>query len=124
MTIELTTPFSYTPGHGESSVSYAEVKIIFFSVNIELMCIVLRVQYGDTVSGNWTPGKVPIHQILIEDVAEKIDSAGDEIDANPVYSILMGTSLTSDTGVSLYNDVGNNLYQHLIDKGFYTGTIN
>jgi hypothetical protein len=126
MGITLTTALSFQAGHGEPAETLAEVKINSFSVDIIGKTLSICTQYGNTVGGIWVAGNAAGHCHLIENLPEQINYADPEnsIAADPVYDILMGTSLTSAEGVSLYGEVGTSLYQVLLDKGIYEGTIN
>ena len=122
MPILLDTPFQFSPGHAKPAETYNEVKIIKFSVDVSIGQLHLLVQYGNTVSTVWQAGKAEIKPVFVEDRGPTVDG-GVEIPADPAYSTLVGTSVTSGTGISLYNDVSLNLYQYLIDEGLYAGTI-
>ena len=125
MTIALTTPFTYDPGHGNTPESLGEVKIIDFHVSIVESWLTLVTQYGNTVEGVWLPGSAPGHDITIRNTPEIThpDDPGQSIPADPAYNILVGTSLTTATGVPVYGEVSNGLYQYLIDNVHYVGTI-
>ena len=119
MPISLTTAFSYEPGHGQSTISYGEVKIICFTQVTEENRIDMHVQYGDTVDGKWVPGVVPVHMLSIQDTP----AIPPDIPAGNDYLMFVGTKYPTSTSNLLYVEVANTLYQYLIDQGLYAGTI-
>ncbi len=134
MPILLTTPLVYEPGHNQSAETYGELKIVKFSIDIEIKCLQLRMEYGDTDPGDaeatppvapfWKPGNVPDHHMVIEDREAHIGPGDTEIAADLAFSSLMATSVTQGAaGSNLYAEVGGSLYQYLIDVGHYAGTI-
>ena len=122
MPILLDTPFQFSPGHNKPIETYNEVKIVKFAVDIAISELHLLIQYGNTVSGVWVAGQAQINSVFVENLEDRVDG-GVEIPAFPAYDILVGTSVTTGTGISLYNDVAQNLYQYLIDQEIYEGTI-
>jgi hypothetical protein len=125
MTIALTTPLSYDPGHGGATETLNEIKIIDFHVSIVEAWLTLVTQYGNTVEGVWIPGSAPGHDITIRNTPEILhpDDPEQSIPADPAYNILVGTSLTSAADVPVYSEVSDGLYQYLLDKAHYVGTI-
>lgn len=124
MPITLDTPFEYSPGHGQAQETYNEVKIVFFSVDVNSREAMIRTEYGNTVSGTWIPGKTPVSQFVVENRAAHIGPGGEQIAEDAAYNILMGTSFTQlPTGSSVYDEVGISLYNYLLSKGIYEGTL-
>lgn len=125
MTIALTTPHIYDPGHGDAPEVSNEIKIVDFHMSIVESCLTIITQYGNTSEDVWIAGNAPGHDITIKNTPAQIhpDDPEQSIPADPSYNILVGTSMTSATGVPIYGEVSDSLYQYLIDKGHYIGTI-
>jgi len=125
MSITLTTPLTFDPGHGLPVEVLNEAKINAFRVDIIGKTLMIDTQYGNTVGGTWVSGSAPGHTHLIENKPAQINYADPDnsLEADPVYDTLMGTSLTSAAGSPLYGEVGVSLYQVLVDEGIYEGTI-
>lgn len=126
MTIALTTPLTYDPGQEWGGTEVLnEVKIVEFHVSIAESHLTLVTQYGNTVDGVWIPGSAPGHDITVRNAPEILHPDDPElsIPANPAYNILVGTSLTSATGVPVYGEVSAGLYQYLLDSEHYVGTV-
>ena len=122
MPILLDEPLTYNPGSGQDEHIYSWVMITDFRIRTVMKMATIIIQYGNVVDGNWTPGEL-VHRVLVENIPEQLDGQGGGIPADPKFDILVGASLTSAAGVSLYNDVSTNLYQYLIDEGIYSGEI-
>ena len=104
MPLQLTTAFN--PGDMDPDKTYAQVKIIGYSVNILDRSMSLFCQLGNTVNGAWTPSVVPVKTINL--LSDK-------------FLPLMLQAVVN--GETVYNAVSRVLYQHLIDDGTYPGTI-
>ena len=126
MTIALTTPLEYPAEHGCPAETLGEVKIIDFHVSIVESWLTITTQYGNTVDGTWIPGCAAGNEITVRNEPAQFDPADLEnsILADPAYNILVGTSLTSAAGVPTYGEVSKGLYQFLVDKEHYIGTVN
>lgn len=104
MPIQLTK--SFDPGDIDPEVAYAQVKIVSYIVDIISRTLRMNCEYGNTVTGVWTPGKVPITAIELNSAA---------------FLPLMLQAVVQ--GETVYNAVSRVLYQHLIDEEIYPGTI-
>lgn len=113
MAILLTTPLDT----GDiDSVDYAEAKMLEFVWDGNSEQMRLLMQYGNTVSGEWIPGK-PFNGPVY---------------SNPQYHLITGQAYVdcvseyctcSGTPVLVYENVKNILYQYLVDQDIYPGTI-
>ena len=107
MPILLTTPFN--PGDVDPGATYAEAKITEFRIGIEhRKRIEVLVELGNTVDGEWVPGKVPAHSVLIEDLRESTPYT-DVIMANP--QLYGGMALVLYGLVQLFDPVLEGEYQ-------------
>ena len=125
MTITLTTPETSNPGHGHSGTSYPEVKIVQVDHDIIAKRLVLHMQYGETVSGEWV-GSIDMERhtepiLNFEGIADGLGGWTEEPD--PAYDLFMVSQYASSTSTFLYDEVSTVLYQYLIDDGRYVGTI-
>lgn len=125
MGIRLTEPFSFQPGHNAPVEVLAEIKITSFSVDIVGKVLTINTDYGNTVDGVWVQGNANGHTHRVENKPEQINYAdpANSIPADPVYDILMGTTVTPAAGVPVYGVVGLSLYTILISEGLYAGEI-
>jgi len=130
MPIKLDTPFTYTPGHGEVSYTYTQIKVVRFSVDIDAKQVVIVTQYGDTNAGIWTPGIAPTRSFVIENREAHLAPPPEgqtypvQIPQDPAYDDLMTGYYTQlPTGSSVYDEVGISLYTYLLNNGYYTGTL-
>ena len=94
---------------GAVDVNYTHIKIMNFTHNYN--AIYLVVQHGTMSGNNFVQGK-NISDVTIRSFAIQSDD----------YATIIAT-LTSATGVPIYDEVASTLYQWLIDKGHYSGTI-
>ena len=137
MTIELTTPLTYDPGHGGAPEVLNEVKVIDFHVNIVEFWLTMTTQYGNTVDGAWIAGNAPGHDVHIQNTPVQVhpDDPEQSIPADNAYNIMIMTKVLAATISALaledpvpdlyvYNLVSDGLYQYLLDNGHYIGTIN
>jgi hypothetical protein len=109
MPIQLTTAFSV--GSADVNSPYAQVKIMEFTLRPELKQVSLLVQYGNTADGKFT------RAIGIAGVTVKAFTiAGSEYDT-------MVASTSAAANEVYYEKVAGLLYQWLIDKGHFVGTI-
>ena len=107
--IQLTTP--YVVGATDPNGPYTHVKILKFGADLENMFIQFTAQMG-TISGS--------------DFIKGIRSKGTTLRTFEVINDDFDTlvaKLTSAAGVAIYDEVARELYQYLIDKGEYAGTI-
>jgi hypothetical protein len=81
---------------------YTQVRIVRFDQDILNGRIIVYLQYGNTVEGNWVPGLVPKSKA----VAHEITGAS--------YTSLVENSEPNE-GESTYDAVKRALYQHLAD---------
>src|SRR5690349_2582505 len=94
---------------GAVDSDYTHIRIMtFFKAGDYIQ---ITVQHGTMDGSNFIPGMV------ISGITDKkFTIEGSE------YTTIVST-LTSDVGVPVYNEVTNALYQWLISKGHYAGTI-
>lgn len=108
MTIELTTAFD--PGDIAEG-SYTHVKVISFVVDIRRKAIMIDTLYGVESGGEFTDGvEVP------RSTRKRFKITGNDFDA-------MVSKLTSAADVLIYDEVARELYQWLLDKGHFAGSI-
>ena len=107
MPIQLTTPLNM----GALDSPYQHVRIVEFDVNIASQTITLVVQYGNLVSSAWTNG------LAIEGkTVQRFTITGSD------YTTLT-SSVSAAAGELYYDKIAALLYQWLITKGYYAGTI-
>jgi len=126
MPIVLTTPFSFDPGHGQPVESYGEMKIVEFVCGVQESQIRMRCQYGDTVDGTWVPGNAPESAHVVEDrpAAENVPATSDYTDLVAASRTTADDEITpGDGGHSIYVGAARELYEWLIARGIYDGTI-
>lgn len=111
MPILLTNPLN--PGDIDVT-QYNEVKIVQMLWDAEQSLIRLKCQYGNTINGTWTPGK-DFHGATRQ---------------NPEFHFIQGTeyismlsSMATGEDLLLYAEVRDALYDYLMNKGVYSGTI-
>lgn len=110
MPIVLDTPLST----GDIDGSYDEVKIVEMRWLGERSTIRLIVEYGNTVNGTWVPGKAFTGAVNQNPKTHLI------VDAD--YTAMVST-LSSAQGAPLYGEIKDALYDYLLNKGLYPGTI-
>jgi hypothetical protein len=128
--IQLTTSLDYHPGHGQSSESYSQVKIVEFVVATEEKACRIRMQYGNTVNNVWQAGKMQDGTIVIKDSPAELVN-GIQVPASYAFSILAASSKTlaadeaqpADGGHNCYVGTARTLYTWLIVNGYYEGIV-
>lgn len=105
MPIQLTN--AYNPGDADPGKTYAQVKIIDHEVRLVQQLIIIRCKYGNTVGGEWVEG-------LQRGTNDTVVSGAD-------FVALVGSTPAQLS--TIYNMVSKALYQYLLDKGVYAGTI-
>lgn len=123
MPIQLTTP--KVTGDLDPQAyggQYTQAKIVQQVLNLREQTITLEIEYGNTVAGEWRPGILPRAIYQIRDVPGTIDSDGNPVAAQPHYTNLV-TALPANTTTPIYGHAALALYQWLLDRGLFTGTI-
>lgn len=105
MPIQLTTPFN--PGDLDPGKTYPIVKILDHTVDSRGGLITIHTAYGYLVDGVWQQG-------IMSRVETTQISGQDYLD--------MGAEVP-DGIKSRHDDTADALYQYLLDKGVYTGTV-
>jgi hypothetical protein len=113
MPITLTTPIQ--TGALDPNGPYAEVKISQFLLDTVDKCIWITCQYGNTDEGVWIPS---IKAGLVVDRSYCIRDEGEDTDYTD-----MVTAESAAAEEVYYDKVKTILYQWLLDKGHYVGTI-
>lgn len=111
MPILLTNPLN--PGDIDTT-QYLEVKIVQMLWDAEQNLIRLKCQYGNTVNGAWTVGK-DFHGATRQNPEFHFIQGADYI------TVLSSTASGEDQ--LIYNKVRDTLYDYLMTKGVYSGTI-
>jgi hypothetical protein len=109
MPIELTTPFN--PGDADEGKSYTHVKIVKFSADLSNNLLTATVRYGYFNEEVWVDG-VHIRGATL---------LGFTIEGADFVDIV--SKMTSAAGVLIYDEVARELNQHLLDKGYFQGTV-
>ncbi len=124
MSILLTTPQTFSRGHGLSDVSFPEVKIVMVTQEVVAKRLVLHMQYGATVAGEWVGSPdTPMAQELIANFEGTADGEGGWIDEpDPAYDLFMLSQFAQSTSTYLYDENARALYQYLLDDGRYVGS--
>lgn len=122
MPIQLTSAFD--AGDWDAGKTYGQARIVFFSLDNLSERISLTVQLGNTVSGKWETGRLPLKEFVIEDKPHDLDENGDPIPNtdDPQYTTLVD-KLCPDTSTRIYDASATEMYQWLLDQGHYAGTI-
>jgi len=109
MPIQLTTPIP-AGGLDPEAEEYTQAKLIDFRHQIagDIGGMLLLVEVGNTVGGVWKPAR--------PSKPKRYPIKGDDYNT-------MVTKLTSAADVPIYDEVSRELYQWLLDKGYYVGTI-
>ena len=129
MTIQLTTPMQMPAVHGQPAETNNEVKIVAIGIVPfgEYKEITMTCQYGNTdQDGDWAPStQVPkmVHTIENTEATVDPDTGGELVPADPAFDLYVASSFPSSLQNTLYDEVAESLYQHLIDEGIYAGTI-
>lgn len=109
MPIQLTTPMNV--GVVDPNSPYQQAKIVQFALLPVAKRIEMHVQLGNTISGDWAPGivgsEITVKKFLVE---------GEDYNT-------MVSSTSAGAGEVYYDKVSALLYQWLLDKGHYVGTI-
>lgn len=126
MSILLDTPQSFDPGHGQPSIQYPEVKIVQVDHEIVAKRLVMHLQYGETVAGEWSGSPhMEKHAEAIENFAGNPDGDGGGWlpgqEPDPAYDLFMVSQFASSTQTHLYDENARALYQYLLDAGVYEG---
>jgi hypothetical protein len=125
MSILLTTPQVFERGHGQSAVTHPEVKIVQVDHEIAAKRLVMHIQYGETVDGDWVGSPyVEKHYEVIENFLGNPDSEGGWLpgqEPDPAYDLFMISQFASSTSTYLYDENARALYQYLLDAGIYEG---
>lgn len=108
--IQLTTP--YDPGSLDPGKSYTHVQIKAFHFSLRNQEIELEVEYGYKENSVFTSGKTKVQRHHIKDNA---------LAGTMHWSALVAT--VGIAGKSVYRQVGEGLYNHLVDEGIYPGTV-
>lgn len=127
MSITLTTPLNFEPGHGLPMEVYNEVSIVDFHVKLRQKEMKVLVEYGNTNAGGiWVPGKAEKGCVVIRNIPAYEDAAGVQHLDDPQFDIIVGTQIVqaAEVGARIYDIVGLHLYQWLVDNGYYPGTVN
>ena len=129
MPLALTTPLNCGASDATENVTqYAQVKIIKQEIDIENRRITIKVQYGNTIEGAWVPA-MPIGQVnrpsqyLIYNIPESEDENGDPVPADPEYNTIVAAAVSTAADQRAYDITASYLYQWLIDKGYFAGTV-
>jgi hypothetical protein len=127
MSILLTTPQSFDPGHGQATIQYPEVKIVQVDHDIVAKRMVLHLQYGETINDDWHGSPLmEKHFEVIENFAGNPDGNGGGWlpgqEPDPAYDLFMVGHQASSTQTLLYDEVASALYQYLLDEDIYEGT--
>jgi hypothetical protein len=108
MPILLTNPFN--PGDMDPGKTYPYVKLSFIGIYLTNKQISLQWQYGDEVSGVWTPGKIQAPGCMAQIIEEDYDT------------VIASETVSGDEGV-VYDAVRRVLYSWMIDEGIVQGTL-
>ena len=127
MPINLTTPMQHNPGRGQDVETYLQAKVVGFEAIVgppEDQSMTIRVQYGNTVEGVWTPGKMPIEYVLIQDVQEVRDGSGNLLqEEDPKFTNWVGSTYPASDANLLYVEIATALYEYLIQQEGFEGEI-
>ena len=108
MPIQLTTPLDTG---ALDAADYTHAKIVSFKIDIAQAQIELEVHHGTVAQAVFTSGKM-----LYGVTLKKFVITGED------YAALLA-EVTSGTGVLIYDEISNALYQWLLDESHYVGTI-
>jgi hypothetical protein len=122
MSILLTTPETFNPGHGQPTIVYPEVKIVQVDHEIVAKRLVLHMQYGETIDGDWIGSPHMYKHVEIIENFEGIAGQDDWIEEpDPRYDLFMVSQFAESTTAYLYDENARALYQYLLDQGIYAG---
>ena len=99
MSIALTTPHPFNPGHGQPVIEYPEVMIVQVDHEVVGQRLVLHMQYGTTVAGDWVgAAEVPRHEEVIENYQGTPDGLGGWLEEpDPKYDLFMVSTVPANT---------------------------
>ncbi len=120
MPIQLTTPLDHKAGHDIPNAIYTHIKITSFRMIPDAQAIELIINYGTNIDGVFTKGRT--HQRVMW-IKNKEEDTINNIPADPIYNNLMIAAVASAESAPLYTEVARSLYEWLINKGHYEGTI-
>jgi hypothetical protein len=112
MPIQLTTAFD--PGDLDPEKSYTHVKIVHLEHSIVDAFIRLVVARGYLDEGAFVESQIAKRAIY---------NIVDEGEGTDYTSMVAETVVSGDVGEKVYDVNAQHLYQWLIDKGYYAGTI-
>ena len=123
--IQLTTPISV--GILDSN-AYTHVKITKMTWDDEVKRIDLVARAGRVVNSKFVPGIETIATFKQHQIANYTMGPGPEHPEDPPtvvtdYDDLIAESLTSGADEPVYEEVANALYQWILDKELYAGTL-
>jgi hypothetical protein len=123
MPIQLTTPVTVGALDPQAANGqYTQVRICNLEFDFVRQSIALHCIYGNTVGGDWISGKKD-NRISVSNSPPLYNDDGVIPDTgNTAYDDVIATAPTDDT-TPLYTQVGDALYQWLIDSGYFAGTV-
>lgn len=137
MTIALDTTYVYDPGHGGTVENNDEVKIIEFTPYILERRMRIVCQYGNTNEEVWLPSSAPTVDIWAVNEPELVHPQDPEqsVEADPVYDTMMAEAKLSAAEITAlaaldpvpdvytYGLVSKGMYQWLVNKNHFQGTV-
>lgn len=123
MPLDLTTPFQ--TGDLDPNGPYSQVKIVKMTHDSVAETIEIQVEYGNTALGEWEPGVKEQEMYLVENSPAEYDDQGNEtVPAGTDYDLLVAKLCgVGNDNTPIYTRVKQELYQWLIDEGYFAGTI-
>lgn len=124
MPLQLTTPVSVGGLDPDAAGGeYDQIRIENLEFDFVRKKIGLRCVYGNTVSGDWVSGKKEM-RIGVQNQEAAYDENGDIIagTSSTAYDDVVALLPVDDT-TPLYTQVGDTLYQWLIDQGYFVGSV-
>jgi len=123
MPITLTTPKATGDlDPNAAGNQYTQVKITKQTIDLTRKLLTVTVSYGNTVNGHWVPGILPAMSFAAID-----QPANGDQPAVTDFTDLVGTApaapVEGTPTPSLYDQVSKRLYQWLLAKQFFPGTI-
>ncbi len=141
MSFQLDTPQNHDRGHGQPLVTYPEVKIVQVDHLIVAKRLVLHMQYGETIAGEWVGSPdMAWHQEVIDNfeglpdgeggwqIGKKVngewvvDPTGDPMEPDPAYDLFMVSTFPTSTANLLYDENASAFYTYMADDGRYAGS--